>query len=203
MSVKVENRPENRFQCYIDFERTEEIFLTILNSDDIFNKFNFNYGVHLKHIIYDKLIQIRTNLLTANSMNVYDDFQYPKRLDKFENVIQGILNIKSTLEMYFKLSNNISITKYSEVLNNFEKLKNRILNLIKSDTIRHNKGQIQVKKEYIEAKKHNFFKSEIVNHTKQDPNILNHKDPFNLKDLIFTDLNGVELTNSELQKLFN
>lgn len=201
MSVKVENRPENRFQCYVDFERTEMKLLAVLSSDIVFNDFHFEYGKHLKHIIYDNLIKVRTHLLAANSLNVYDNLQYPKRFENFEKVIYSLSYIKNVLEMYFKLTENTSISKYSEVIANLENVKNKVSALIKSDANRHKKGQKIVKQEYYEAKKHNFFKSTNVDHSKQDPSIINHSDPFDIKKLTITDVNGMTFTGEEFEKL--
>lgn len=202
MSVKVENRPENRFQCYIDFERTEIQLLKVLTVDTVFNEFNLEYGAHLKHVIYDNLIKVRTHLLTANGLNVYDELQYPKRVDNFEKTIYCLSYIKNVLEMYFKLSKNASISKYSEVIVNLENVKNKVSALIKSDANRHKKGQKLVKQEYFNAKKHNFFKSITVDHSKQDPSIMKHKDPFDIKKLTITDVNDVTYTEGELEDIY-
>ena len=199
MSVKVEYRPENRFQCYVAFERLEFKLIEQLQKDTSLLRFECDYGQYLKHAIYNQLILARTNMLAANSLNVFDDIQYPERVKKLDAANTNLIHIKSILEMYFAVSDNEPIKLYSEVIHDIDDTSKKLVKLLQSDAQRHLKGQKAVHKEFLDSKKKNFFVSKTVDHTKTDPKVLDHKDPFDITKLTLIGLDDKEFKINDEQ----
>lgn len=184
MSVKVENRPENRFTTLQEFEKlcnetikTYKLFVQDSVASNTFKLF--------KTQIMNALISGRTELLTANALNVYNNETFKRRIEHLTNFQHEVNTLKSIFEI---------ITNF-EAIDNDTRLKNIYLQLDKvlamsrrmqASTIeRHDKGEAQVKKEYREARMKDFYHPEAnVKQNNQDPSVLSFKDPMGVREAI-------------------
>lgn len=184
MSVKAENRPENRFQIYVSYARFEKELIPAMSQDEQFSIVPDDFGKAIQCRILEHMIDARKNLLAANEMNVFDDIQYADREHSLISAIHDLEMVKSAFEMFFSLTESKSIADYVQAFTYHKELISQIRSLLKSDTRRHQKGEKATAAEFAAAKKKSFYEKKYYDPSSTDPAVRTHADPFGIAGLV-------------------
>ena len=170
--VPAENRPENRFEVMLAFEKLcSNFYSTILNLSEFW-----------KSKIVDSLVEAKICISTYNRLNVYDDQMFKTRKLYQMKAIEHLSRISINLEFAILENHDLKFPILFQLIDDVTK---KILNNQKSDIKRHEKGPDVVKAEFNEAKHRQFFKDEKFDNTKIPENQIKTKDPFDISGLAF------------------
>lgn len=173
--VKVENRPENRYDVLIKFEamRSRAIAgVTKVSSD------------HLKNSIMCALARSKAEILAYNAMDVFIPKLMSMRTFHQSQALVEINTLKCLLEQAIIVDTSLACS-FGSVLHEIDVIASKVANCQRSDISRAKKGKEQINKEFIEAKHKNFYVEKVVDHSLTDPHELDNKDPFGVNGLIF------------------
>lgn len=185
MSVKVENRPENRFEILVKYnEMVKEVFKTI-NTDAKLTG-HMLYISSINELI-DRIVKARYCLLSANEENTYSTESYEKRRDFHTKFKDHIIWMYSFFDMIARLhiEKDEEPIEFANILKILGTTKKMITNLVNSDYQKYKNGPVKTKEEFEALKQRDFYQKHTYDNTKISESTAHSKDKFNLGDLVF------------------
>lgn len=173
--VKVENRPENRYDVLVKFEAMRSRAVAGVN------KVSSDY---LKNSIMYALARSKAEILSYNAMDVFVPKLMSMRTFHQSQALVEINTLKCLLEQAIIMDTSLACS-FGSVLHEIDSIVSKVTNCQRSDIFRAKKGKEQVNKEFIEAKHKNFYVEKVVDHSMTDPHELDNRDPFGISGLIF------------------
>lgn len=204
MSVKVENRPINRFGILGKFnELTRNIMFTI-NTDSGFNN-NRLVEASIQTLIQE-LVNARKNLKLFNSETTYNEKSYERR--RFH---QGLFNDNlEWLSAFFTLLAQLRVKDDSDpkdfgvILNLITEIQKMLKSLKKTDEQNFKDGPVKTKEKFKELRKKDFVVEHEYDNTKITQSAFNSKDKMRLNEFVFIkpeDLSSKETDPTEFANI--
>lgn len=136
MSVKAENRPENRFIVLTNVNNLQDEILNAVKADAIPEEF--------RSTIFEDIVAARTSVLTFNTCDVFSTTFFALRAKHQAEALKALNHLKCSLELYV-----LQVPSAAKPLTLLFRSANHAMaslkHLMDADDVRHAKGKSKVK----------------------------------------------------------
>lgn len=179
MSVKLENRPENRFITLTHIIEFGNIILTefkpVEESSILYSKI---YSKVLNNVI-DSISKTRV----FNSLDVFT--QYKEREMCLIEVLKHVETLRTIMELIMNMEGNKYPKRFKRFFELCEKILVELKHVKESDKERKSLGKEKWQERYNEQKKQEFVSHDVVDNTNITAKDLNKVDRFDVTNLVF------------------